>query len=100
MSKEHREILRKHRIVLGNDVQAIQVMRRLTDVLSEEDEEEIKAEKTSFLKAEKLLDILPRKGPDAFIRFVDALWKVQPHLARILSKDAGLPEPSGLNGNY
>jgi len=98
MSEEHRKILRENRSILERDLQAIQLLKYLTEVLSTEDEEDIRAGRTLTDQATKLLDTLPRKGASAFFCFVNALWKVQKHLAHILSQKAGLQEPSGIDG--
>jgi len=56
----------------------------LVTVLTEMDEEEIKAQLTRQERGDKLLEILPRKGPTAFKVFVEALKKEVPHLADVL----------------
>lgn len=100
MSKEHRRILRQKRQILEQDLQARQLLPYLTGILKIEDDEEVKAEKTPTEQARSLLDLLPKKGPTAFVCFVDGLWKIQPHLASLLSKEANLPEPSDYVGEY
>lgn len=75
MDKKHRDLLRKNRISLVQDLEATQLLSYLyqEDILSENDRDSIKAEKTRGAKAEKLLDILPRRGKKAFDVFCQAL---------------------------
>lgn len=53
-------------------------------VLDSEDTEVIRVQKTSHRQAEKLLDILPQKGYEAFEHFFSALSDKYPHLAKLL----------------
>ena len=55
-------------------------------ILSENDVELIKAEKTRKSRTELLLDTVPRKGPKAFAGFVDSLNRQNStkHLAEML----------------
>lgn len=88
MDKKHKQLLRKNRITLAQDLEATQLLNYLfqEEGLSENDLESIKAEKTRRTQAEKLLDILPRRGPKAFDIFCRALADTdgQGHLVDLL----------------
>lgn len=94
MEEEHRNILRKYRGAITSDLEPMKVLNRLT-VLGDEDRDEIKAERTRTDQACALIDMLPRKGSDAFQDFVSALYELkgQDHLAKLLLKDSGLKIP-------
>jgi hypothetical protein len=98
MTKQHRKILRKHRKELEENVQPLKLLRCLTDVLSQEDEEDIRAEKTITLRATCLLDILPKKGERAFEVFVQALEKKQRFLAKSIAEEGGIELSSTNDG--
>lgn len=95
MEEEHRNILRKYRGAITSDLEPMKVLNRLT-VLGDEDRDEIKAERTRTDQACALIDMLPRKGSDAFQDFVCALYELkgQDHLAKLLLKDSGLKIPN------
>ena len=94
MDKKHRDLLRKNRISLVQDLEATQLLSYLyqEDILSENDRDSIKAEKTRGAKAEKLLDILPRRGKRAFDVFCQALATTdgQGHLADLLKPNESI----------
>lgn len=94
MDKKHRDLLRKNRISLVQDLEATQLLNYLyqEDILSENDLDSIKAEKTRGVKAEKLLDILPRRGKKAFDVFCQALAKTdgQGHLVDLLKPNEAI----------
>jgi len=89
MEERHIELLRKHRVILKRDLEPKKLLPYLvTDlVLDETDEEEIKTKLTREDQADKLLEILPRRGPQAFICFIEALENVQLHLAAKLREE-------------
>lgn len=91
MEEKHRSILKKHRIDITKDLEVKKVLNRLT-VLEDDDRDEIKAEKTRVERADTLLDMLPRKGSNAFKDFLSALFETngQKHLAELLIKDSGI----------
>ena len=91
MEEEHRAILRKHRVAILKDLEVKKVLNRLT-VLGDEDRDEIKAGRTRMEQASALLDMLPRKGSNAFKDFLSALFEIagQEHLAKLLIKDSGM----------
>ena len=53
-------------------------------VIDREDSELISGEKTSRKRAEKLLDLLPNKGYEAFGYFYESLREKYSHLAQLL----------------
>ena len=59
----------------------------------------MKAKKTRSEQAEELLDMLPRKGDDAFQNFITALYNSsQRFLAEPLIRASGMDESSFLKG--
>lgn len=92
MEDKHREILRKYRDAFLKDLEPLKVINRL-DFLDDDDRDQVKAQKTRSKQAEELLDMLPRKGPDAFHGFITALYSgSQKFLARPLIKASGMEE--------
>lgn len=87
MTKEHRLILRKHRKELEDNLQPLKLLSHLTNVLSHEDEEEIRAERTTTEQVRRLLDLLPRRGDQAFEAFVRALDRTQRFLAKPIAEE-------------
>ena len=75
MEESHRKVLRKLRIEISKTIDATRITQQLfaEDILEETDRDEILAEKTNAHKAWHLLDLLPRKGPEAFPVFLQAL---------------------------
>lgn len=88
MDKKHRDLLRRNRLTLVQDLEVSQLLNYLfqENCLSENDLETIKAEPTRRIQAEKLLDILPRRGPQSFDVFCRALANTdgQGHLVDLL----------------
>ena len=89
MDEKHRKILRHHRPFLMRDLEAKKILPCLADILGEADDQEIMQQNTREESSDKLLEILARRGPEAFSEFLKALQKVQPHLAEPLIKEAG-----------
>ena len=81
MEDRHRTILRGHRPNIVSDLEPNNILPDLRSVLTVKDEEEIKAQSTRQRRCEQLLEIIPRKGPNAFKVFVEALKIEAPHLA-------------------
>ena len=81
MEDSHRTILRDYWPNIVKDLEPNNILPDLGRVLTVNDDEEIKAQSTRQRRCEKLLEILPRKGPNAFKVFVEALKKEAPHLA-------------------
>lgn len=91
MDTAHRNLLRKNRLALSEDLDAKTATSYLysEDIISEHDKEDIETAKTQRDKSEKLLDILPKRGPHAFEVFLKFLDDKQPHLSKLLQ---GVPE--------
>ena len=90
MDDKHREILRSQQLNLRRDLEVRKLLPKLFSVLDPEDEEEVKAEATRRKMVEKLLNILPQKGPKAFDVFVRGLQETQPFLAAPLLRYSGI----------
>lgn len=90
MLEKHRHLLIKFRKEIAEDllVDDVLVFLRSKFVLDSDDTEVIRVEKTSHRQAEKLLDILPQKGFEAFDHFFSALSDKYPHLAKLLQNDS------------
>ena len=86
MPEDYRRVLRINRVDLVNDLLVDDVLPYLFAkfVFDSDHLELIRAEKTDKRKAEKLLDLLPRRGEQAFGHFLDALKDSYPHLYKIL----------------
>ena len=90
MDDKYRYILRRHWSSLRRDIEPEKLLPYLVNVLDQEDQQEVTTKATREKKADKLLEILPRKGPTAFDDFVKALQEVQPFLAAFLLQEAGM----------
>ena len=75
MEQSKRDVLTAHRVVIADNLQERRVIEQLftEGVLDQTDREEIHAETSRFGKCCLLLDKLPRKGPNAFESFLQAL---------------------------
>lgn len=81
MDDRHREILHHCLSELEKDLEPKKVLSELTTVLDATDVREVYESGTRVNQVNKLLDFLPRRGPNAFNVFVKALKEKQPHLA-------------------
>ena len=90
MDDKHRDILRRKWSNLRRDLEVTNLLPYLVEVLSPEDEEEVKAEATRPKMVDKLLNVLPKKGPNAFDVFVKGLQEIQPFLAAPLLRYSGI----------
>ncbi|XP_044179726.1 E3 ubiquitin-protein ligase Ufd4-like [Acropora millepora] len=81
MEEKHRSILRHHWSSIRDNLEPKNILPRLVTVLIETDEQEIKAQSTKQERCDKLLEILPTRGKNAFNVFANALVKEAPHLA-------------------
>ena len=100
MEKKHKDLLRRNRVALVQDLEPTQLLNFLLQEdggLSENDLETIKAQRTRRAQAEKLLDILPRRGPKSFDIFCRALADTdgQSHLLDLLNTNESVA-----SGNY
>lgn len=102
MDKKHRDLLRKNRLLLVEDLEATQLSNFLYQEggISENDMQTIKAKPTRQAQAEKLLDILPRRGPKVFDVFCRALEQTdgQGHLLDML-KTNGSPASGAVSSS-
>ena len=81
MEQKHRTILRLHWSSIRDNLEPKDILPKLVTVLIETDEGDIKAQSTRQERCDKLLEILPRRGPTTFKVFVEALKQTVPHLA-------------------
>ena len=95
----HRDILRDNRALLIKNMEPRKLLSHLSRTLDEADDEEIKAQSTRGKCSEKLLDILLRKGQNAFDEFVKALKKEESQFLALALIEAGnMEEPYQLSG--
>lgn len=76
MDPRHKEILRKHRLDLSNQIfidDTVVHFLYQESILTESHVEEIQAQTTNKKRTLKLLDILPTRGPQAFGTFLKSL---------------------------
>ncbi|XP_044167656.1 caspase-2-like [Acropora millepora] len=96
MDKRHRELLRSNRRKLMADLDAWSVSNYLFEknILSVSDFQLIRAGKTELIQAEKVLNIVPQRGPDAFDTFCQALRETdgQRHLLDLLITPGSAPQ--------
>ena len=81
MEEKHRSILRHHWSNIRENLEPNNILSSLVLVLRETDEEEIREQSTRQERCDKLLYLLPRRGPNAFNVFMEALKEEAPHLA-------------------
>ena len=98
MREEHRTLLQKNRVALVKDLEPRKILNHLGQILDGDDREEVSTCRTRVDQAETLLDLLPKKGPDAFECFVRALLSKQRHLGELLLRGSGLSAPAETNG--
>ena len=94
MEERLRQILRRHLSNIRMDLEPENILPNLVEILTEKDEEKIKAQSTRQERCDKLLDILLRKGRKAFTVFVEALKGEAPHLASDLIEAGNNKEPN------
>ena len=94
MEDKHRTILRDYRPNIIKDLEPNNILPDLGRVFTVNDDEEIKAQSTRQRRCEKLLKILPRKGPNAFKVFVEALKEEAKHLADVLIEAGNKEDPN------
>ena len=101
MDKTHKRILLQRRLDLINDLEIDFILSYLfqEEILTDDDVELIKYERTRKSRAECLLDTIPRKGPKAFQTFVNGLKMNagSKHLAEMLLQDA---EGKGMDSHF
>ena len=94
MELKHRIILRHNWSSIRDNLEPKNILPKLVTVLKETDYEEIGREQyTRQERCDKLLDILLRRGENAFNVFVNALDKEVPFLGSELTKAGNKGEP-------
>lgn len=75
LEQSERDVLKAHRVLIADNLQERRVVEQLfaEGILNLTDREEINAETSRFGRCCLLLDKLPRKGPNAFQSFLQAL---------------------------
>ena len=91
MTKAHEDLLTSNRVAIVDDLLVDDVIIHLLSkfVFDDNDVELIRSEKTSKRQAEKLLDLLVKKGDQAFEHFLSALRDPYPYLAELLQEQDG-----------
>lgn len=90
MTDRYKNILKKYHKKLKEDLEPESVVSHLWEEsgISNDDKEKILLTKlTRGQQSGILLEMLPRRGQQAFLKFVEALEKVQPFLACMLLKE-------------
>jgi len=77
MEESHRKVLKKFRFEISRNIDVRRITEELFSrgILDENDREEILAETTTLYKSFLLLDMLPRKGSQAFPMFFNAFGR-------------------------
>ena len=86
--------MRDYRSKIVRDLEPNDILSELVTVLTEMDEVEIRLQSTRQERCDKLLEILPRRGENAFEVFVKALKKVDHHLAYVLIEAGNKEDPN------
>ena len=86
--------MRRHQSNIRTDLEPKNILAKLVEILTRTEEGKIKAQQTREERCDTLLEILPRKGPNAFIIFVEALKGEAPHLASDLIEAGNKEEPN------
>lgn len=94
MEEKHLNILHQHWSNIRDKLEPNNILSKLDTVLLEIDEVQIKGQSTSRERCDKLLAILPRKGPTAFKLFLEALKEEDPDLADVLIKAGNKEDPN------
>ncbi|XP_054712748.1 LOW QUALITY PROTEIN: disks large homolog 5-like [Uloborus diversus] len=98
MDEKHKELLKFHRTRFLQCVDIDRLIPHLQSngVLSNDDVTDLRKYTSSGAKAEKLLDLLPSKGSQAFQAFCLALENTYPHLLTVMFL-SGNKKMSGMN---
>ena len=86
MEQKHRTILRHHWSNICDNLEPKNILSKFVAVLKETDEEEIRKQSTRQERCDKLLNILLKRGENAFDVFVNALEEEAPDLASELTE--------------
>lgn len=86
MDEKHKELLKFHRtrFLQCVDIDRLIPLLQTNGVLSNDDVTDLRKYSSSGAKAEKLLDLLPSKGSQAFQAFCLALENTYPHLLTVM----------------
>ena len=89
MTEAHRNLLTSNRVSIVEDLLVDDVLPQLVGkfVFDDDDKQLIRSEKTAKRQTEKLLDLLVKKGDQAFGHFLSALKAPYPYLADLLQVD-------------
>ncbi|KAJ8006826.1 hypothetical protein DPEC_G00111250 [Dallia pectoralis] len=90
MDPKHKEILRKHRVNLSNEILIDDTIVQLLyqeNILTDSQVEEIQAQQNNKKKTCRLLDILPTRGPRAFGTFLKSLEEEFPWVKEKILRD-------------
>ncbi|GBN69421.1 Disks large 5, partial [Araneus ventricosus] len=98
MDEEHKELLKFHRtrFLQCVDIDRLIPLLQTSGVLTNDDVTDLRKYNSSEAKAEKLLDLLPSKGSQAFQAFCLALENTYPHLLTVMFL-SGNKKMSGMN---
>ncbi|GIY48544.1 disks large homolog 5 [Caerostris darwini] len=98
MDEEHKELLKFHRtrFLQCVDIDRLIPLLQTSGVLTNDDVTDLRKYNSSEAKAEKLLDLLPCKGSQAFQAFCLALENTYPHLLTVMFL-SGNKKMSGMN---
>ena len=92
--------MRKKREYLKQNLHVDHVLSKMTGILSKDDDDSIRAETTRHARVQKLLDLLPFRGAEAFDRFIIAVYEGQRWLGKDLAREAGVDLDSILPCTY
>ena len=87
MEMIQRLTLQKYHVKIAENIDVSDLLPYLRDVLDDCDVDRIKSQRTPFQKADKMLNLLSKRGPSAFCHFVRALDISNPHLAKLMMQD-------------
>ncbi|XP_057589012.1 caspase-2 isoform X2 [Hippopotamus amphibius kiboko] len=96
MHPDHQEALKKNRVVLAKQLLLSELLEHLLekDIITLEMREHIQAKAGSFGQNVELLNLLPKRGPQAFDAFCVALRETkQGHLEDLLLRTLSGPQP-------
>ena len=87
------QVLHDKHLQLMKDMDPIDILQLLKQcgIINVSHCDDVKSGKTLRERSELLLDILERRGSDAFKCFIDALHKTTPHLATDRSSSVSFP---------
>lgn len=83
MENRHRKILEVNQSFINDNLEPLKILSHLNEILDNRDIAKIRGKDNRAEMCDEFLDILPRRGPEAFDSFVEALKreKTQAYLA-------------------